>query len=112
MLQVGIQSPIPHVYLSGVSSVVQVVAIVQLPRAVSNDATELRSTELRCGVFYGDVPRRCGGCVWGKAAHLRGGAIGGNVQSGCPSAEVGRNLTCGDVRVFVKPGLVVRIKTQ
>ena len=57
---------------SGFGAILEVVAVVQLSRTISNDAAELRSARPRGGVLYRNVSGgRCGG-VGGKASHFRG----------------------------------------
>ena len=65
--------------LIGVGVVVKVMAVVQLPGALSDDTLKLRSARLRGGVLHRDVPGGCCGGVGGEAAHLRSRAIGRGV---------------------------------
>lgn len=69
----------PAFFASGVGVVVEVMAVVQLPGALSDDALELRPAGLRGGVLHGDVPGGCSGGVGGEAAHLWSRAIGRGV---------------------------------
>lgn len=63
-------------HFAGVSPVVEVVVVLQLPGAVPNDALKLRFARVRGGVLNGDVSRRrCSG-VWGEASHLWSGTVG------------------------------------
>lgn len=57
--------------MAGIGAFIQVVVVIQLPRAISDDPSELRSSRLRGGVLDGDVPGGGGGSIWREVAHLR-----------------------------------------